>query len=50
VPSGAYREHLDKDELYRAEPVSILDIQTKQAQSDAQGFAKHILLKHEGRK
>jgi gluconate 2-dehydrogenase gamma chain len=50
VPSSAYREHLDKDELYRAEPVSILDIQMKQAQSDAQGFAKHIMIKQEGRK
>ncbi len=45
VPSGAYREHLDKDELYRAEPVSILDIQMKEAQADAQGFAKHIMIK-----
>jgi gluconate 2-dehydrogenase gamma chain len=50
VPSGAYREHLDKNELYRAEPVSILDIQLKQAQVDAQGFAKHIMIKHEGGK
>ena len=29
VPSGAYNEHLDKPEPYRAEPVSILDIQTE---------------------
>ncbi len=50
VPSGAYREHLDKDEPYRAEPVSILDIQMKQAQVDAQGFAKHIMLKQDGGK
>ena len=50
VPSGAYKDHLDKSELYRAEPVSILDIQTKQAQADAQGFAKHIMLKPAGRK
>ncbi|MES2563395.1 MAG: gluconate 2-dehydrogenase subunit 3 family protein [Pseudomonadota bacterium] len=50
VPSSAYREHLDKTELYRAEPVSILDIQMKQAQADAQGFAKHIMLKQEGSK
>jgi gluconate 2-dehydrogenase gamma chain len=47
VPSGAYREHLDNPELYRAEPVSILDIQMKQAQVDAQGYAKHIMLKQE---
>jgi gluconate 2-dehydrogenase gamma chain len=47
VPSSAYREHLDKTELYRAEPVSILDIQMGQAQADAQGFARHIMLKQE---
>jgi gluconate 2-dehydrogenase gamma chain len=50
VPSGAYREHLDKDELYRAEPVSILDIQRGEAQVDAQGFAKHVMIKNEGGK
>jgi gluconate 2-dehydrogenase gamma chain len=50
VPSSAYKDHLDNPEPYRAEPVSILDIQTKQAQVDAQGFAKHIMLKQEGRK
>jgi gluconate 2-dehydrogenase gamma chain len=48
VPSGKYREHLDKPELYRAEPVSILDIQMKQAEVDAQGYARHIMLKNEG--
>ena len=48
VPSGAYKEHLDNPEPYRAEPVSILDVQMKQAQVDAQGFAKHIMLKQEG--
>ena len=45
VPSSTYKDHLDSTEPYRAEPVSILDIQTKQAQTDAQGFAKHIMLK-----
>lgn len=50
VPSGAYKDHLDNPALYRAEPVSILDIQMKQAQADAQGFAKHIMLKQEGGK
>lgn len=50
VPSGAYKDHLDSPEPYRAEPVSILDIQMNQAQADAQGFAKHIMLKQEGRK
>ena len=50
VASGAYNAHLDNPEPYRAEPVSILDIQLKQAQVDGQGFAKHILLKQEGGK
>ncbi len=50
VASGAYNAHLDKSELYRAEPVSILDIQLGEAQVDAQGFAKHIMLKPDGRK
>ncbi|HYC47897.1 MAG TPA: gluconate 2-dehydrogenase subunit 3 family protein [Burkholderiales bacterium] len=50
VPSGTYKDHLDKPELYRAEPVSILDIQTGKAQVDAQGFAKHVMLKPEGGK
>ena len=50
VPSGAYKDHLDNPAPYRAEPVSILDIQLKRAQADAQGFAKHIMLKQEGGK
>ena len=45
VSSGAYRDHLDKGEIYRAEPVSILDIANQQAQLDAQGFPKHIMIK-----
>ena len=50
VPSGAYREHLDNPAPYRAEPVSILDIHLKHAQVDAQGFAKHVMLKPAGEK
>jgi len=50
VPSSAYKEHLGNPELYRAEPVSILDIRMKEAQVDAQGFAKHIMLKQDGGK
>ena len=50
IPSGAYREHLDKDELYHAEPVSILDFELKQAQVDANGFVKHIMIKRDGGK
>ena len=45
VPSGAYREHIDNPELYRAEPVSILDVQLGHAQVDAQGFVKHVMIK-----
>lgn len=47
VASGAYNAHLDNPALYRVEPVSILDIQLGQAQVDAQGFAKHIMLKQD---
>ncbi len=50
VPSGAYREHIDNPEPYRAEPVSILDVQLGQAQVDAQGFVKHVLTKQQGGK
>ncbi len=38
ISSSAYSAHLDRGEPYRAEPVSILDIEMKQAQVDAQGF------------
>jgi gluconate 2-dehydrogenase gamma chain len=50
VPSGAYREHIDNPEPYRAEPVSILDVQLELAQVDAQGFVKHIMIKQDGGK
>jgi gluconate 2-dehydrogenase gamma chain len=50
VPSGAYREHLDKTDPYHAEPVSILDVQSGQAQVDAQGFVKHTMIKRGGGK
>ena len=50
VPSGAYREHIGNPEPYRAEPVSILDVQLGKAQVDAQGFVKHVLIKQQGRK
>jgi gluconate 2-dehydrogenase gamma chain len=50
LPSSAYREHIDKTDLYRAEPVSILDVQLGQAQVDAQGFVKHVLIKQNGGK
>jgi gluconate 2-dehydrogenase gamma chain len=50
IASGAYRERIDNPEPYRADPVSILDIETQQAQVDAQGFAKHVMSKQGGRK
>ena len=45
VASGAYREHLENPDIYRAEPVSILDIQQGKAKVDAQGFPKHLMIK-----
>ena len=45
LPSGAYMGRFDKSEPYRAEPVSILDVQLGQAQVDAQGFVKHVMIK-----
>ena len=50
VSSGAYNAHLDNPAPYNAEPVSILDLQTSQAEADAQGFAKHIMIKPIGSK
>ena len=50
VPSGAYREHIDNPEPYRAEPVSILDVELGHAKVDAQGFVKHVLTKQQGGK
>ena len=50
LPSGAYREHLDKSEPYRAEPVSILDVLRNEAQLDAEGFVKHVMIKQSGGK
>ena len=48
VPSGAYKDHLTNPEPYRAEPVSILDIQMREAEADAQGFARHVMMKPRG--
>jgi gluconate 2-dehydrogenase gamma chain len=50
VPSSAYNTHLSNPAPYRAEPVSILDIQLDRTKADAQGYAKHIMLKQEGGK
>ena len=50
VPSGAYNAHIANPTPYRVEPVSILDIQLDRTKADAQGYAKHIMLKQEGGK
>lgn len=42
VPSGHYKDNYANPELYRAEPVSILDLQTGQVEADANGFARHV--------
>ena len=45
VASGAYAEYVAKHgALYRAEPVSILDIQQGRVKIDAQGYPKHVML------
>ncbi|MBI2226683.1 MAG: gluconate 2-dehydrogenase subunit 3 family protein, partial [Betaproteobacteria bacterium] len=45
VAAGNYSEHLDKHNVpYRAEPVSILDIQQNKVRVDAQGYPKHVML------
>ena len=48
VGSGAYNAHLDNAEVYRAEPVSIVDIQQLKVKVDAQGFPKHVMLDKQG--
>ena len=48
VGSGAYNAHLDNPEVYRAEPVSIVDIQQLKVKVDAQGFPKHVMLDEQG--
>ena len=45
VASGEYAEHFHKrGEPYRAEPVSILDIEQGKAKVDSQGYPKHTRL------
>lgn len=45
VSSSIYRELLGNKDVYRAEPVSILDIKKGKVPVDAQGFPKHIPIK-----
>jgi gluconate 2-dehydrogenase gamma chain len=47
LPSGAYRQLLDSREPYRAEPVSVLDVQTGKVPVDAEGFARHVVIKRD---
>ena len=49
VGGSDYAAHIDKDEPYRAEPVSILDIQLGQAKLDAQGYVKYVKQNAEGK-
>jgi gluconate 2-dehydrogenase gamma chain len=45
VASGTYAENVaNHDVPYRAEPVSILDIQQQRVKIDAQGYPKHVML------
>ena len=45
VSSSNYRELLGNKDVYRAEPVSILDIKNGKVPVDGQGFPKHIPIK-----
>ena len=45
IPSGEYVNRLDKSEPYLAEPVSIVDYERGSTRIDAEGFAKHIIIK-----
>jgi gluconate 2-dehydrogenase gamma chain len=47
IPSGHYKERYANGEIYRAEPVSIFDVKTGRVEVDANGFAKHTLIKGE---
>ena len=50
VAAGNYTEHMDKYNVpYRVEPVSILDVEQKRVQVDAQGYPKHVMLKQENK-
>jgi gluconate 2-dehydrogenase gamma chain len=45
VASSKYNEHIEKHNVpYRAEPVSILDIQQRNVKIDEQGFPVHVMV------
>ena len=48
LPSGDYRHLITSTEPYRAEPVSVLDVQTGHVRVDAEGFPKHVMIKRGG--
>jgi gluconate 2-dehydrogenase gamma chain len=48
LPSGKYRQLVTRGEPYYAEPVSVLDVQTGKVPVDAEGFPKHVIIKHGG--
>jgi gluconate 2-dehydrogenase gamma chain len=48
VSSGDYNAHLDNPAIYRAEPVSIVDVQQLKVKLDAQGFPKHVRVDEQG--
>lgn len=45
VAASSYHEQIDKHDVpYRAEPVSILDIEQNKVPLDAQGYPRHVVL------
>ncbi len=48
VASGAYKDHLGSAEVYRAEPVSIVDVEQLKVKVDAQGFPRHVMTNKQG--
>jgi gluconate 2-dehydrogenase gamma chain len=47
VPSSEYRHLVTSSEPYRAEPVSVLDVQTGKVPVDAEGFPKHVIIRND---
>ncbi|MEI7713958.1 MAG: gluconate 2-dehydrogenase subunit 3 family protein, partial [Rhodospirillales bacterium] len=47
LPSGDYRHLIGSSEPYRAEPVSVLDVQTGRVRVDAEGFPKHTIIERD---
>ena len=47
LPTSEYRDLMTSSEPYRAEPVSVLDVQTGKVPVDAQGFPRHVMIKRD---